>query len=129
MRACFFILFASLLFCQNINTYLGPKQPTSTGQKLVRIQILVNDAEDPSGAQIKEVRFDGKSIPLKPRDIYGFRGQGSFQVRPGTYQLKWTVNRSRVTWPRTETFTNEVEVNPRDLWLQITITGETASIS
>ena len=120
----FFLMIAPM--AQNVNTYLGPKQQ-SPG--LVRIQVLVNDSPNPAGPQISQVEFDGKSIPLKPRDIHGFRGQAGYQVAPGKYKLKWTVRLDKVYWPRTQSFTQEVVVDPRDLWLQITITGEEANIS
>jgi hypothetical protein len=118
-----------LLSAQNINDYLGPSDSkNSKTRSLIRVQIAVYDDKSPQGVQIQKAEFDQNSISLKPRDINGFRGQASFQNRPGKYKLKWTVQRDKIAWPRTETHEVEVTLDPRDLWLQITITGDTAQI-
>jgi hypothetical protein len=127
-RLLLLLTFATLLVAQSVNNYLGPNEKTS-GPELVRVQILVNDDPNPQGVQIVSAQFDGQAIPLKPRDIYGFRGQASFQLRPAKYTLKWKVRRDRRIWPRTTTHEEEVLIDPRDLWLQITITGDQASIT
>lgn len=117
-----------VLIAQNVNEYLGPAGKNSdTG--LIRVQLLINDDPNPKGVQIVKVTFDHKNLILKPRDIYGFRGQSSFQMAPGRYTLKWTVRRDKSAWPRTSSYEEEVTIDPRDLWLQITIIGEKASIS
>ena len=122
------LLLSFSLFAQNTNTYLGPNGK-STQQGVIRVQIIVNDDPNPQGVQIVKASFDGTSIPLKPRDIYGSRGQGSFQKKAGKYKLEWTVQRDANSWPRTVSHEEVVTLDPRDLWIQITITGETASIS
>lgn len=128
-RFCFFFcLLATILAAQNVNDYFGPNERTP-GPEQVRVQILVNDDPSPQGVQIVSAQFHGQSIPLKPRDIYGFRGQTSFQVRPGKYTLKWKVRRDRIVWPRIISHEEEVLIDPRDLWIQITITGGHASIT
>lgn len=128
MRFIFWVLCASL-FSQNTNTYFGPNQPIPGNPELVRIQILVYNDPEPKGVTIENVSFSNEDIPLKPRDIYGFRGQASFQKRPGKYKLFWKVNRDDQTWPRTITHEEEVFINARDMWIQITIVGNEASIS
>jgi hypothetical protein len=117
------------LVAQNVNDYLGPNKKGTGNPQLIRVQVIVNDDPNPKGVQIEDVIFHQKNIPLKPRDIYGFRGQGSYQLPPGKYTLKWTVRHDKVVWPRTTTHEEEVNLDPRDLWIQITIVGETASIS
>ncbi len=117
------------LVAQNVNEYKGPTHKLPGNPQRIRVQILINDDPNPQGVQIESVEFNGQPITLKPRDIYGFRGQGSFQTAPGKYKLKWTVRRDRIVWPRTISHEEEVDLDPRDLWIQITITGETASIS
>jgi len=109
-------------------TYLGPKSPTVGNPQLVRVEVLVKDAPEAGGLQVTRVSFNGDNIPLKPRDIYGHRGGASFQVPPGTYKLKWTVNKDRFAWPRTISHEEEVTISPRDLWIQVSIEGENASI-
>lgn len=126
MKQFLFLLLFSGLFAQNTNTYLGPNQKTTSD--LVRVQVLVYNDPDPKGVIITQATFDGSSIPLKPRDIYGFRGQASFQKRPGKYKLRWQVERSGTDWPRTVSHEEQVTLDGRDLWLQITITGEKAVI-
>jgi hypothetical protein len=110
------------------NTYLGPKEPVPGNPPLVRVELLIKDSSTLSGVQIQSVTFDGQSIPLKPRDIFGKRGSASFQLTPGKYTLRWTVNRDKIIWPRNITHEEEVIIDPRDLWIQILIEGDQASI-
>jgi hypothetical protein len=109
-------------------TYFGPDKPVPGNPQLVRLEVLIRDSPDADGLQIVSAEFNHTNIPLKPRDIYGNRGNASFQVKPGTYKLQWVVNRDKFAWPRTITHEEVVTVSPRDLWLQISIEGETASI-
>lgn len=132
MAQRFFLAIFSIwmgLAAQNVNQYLGPTQKEPGNAKLVRVQLIINDDPSPSGVQIAKVEFDQKSVSLKPRDIYGFRGQASFQLPPGKYKLKWVVQKDKINWPRTISHEEEVTLDPRDLWIQITINGEKASIS
>ncbi len=119
---------SSLLGLTASNTYFGPVKRTPGNEQLIRLEILVRDSPEANGLQVVSVEFDNTDIPLKPRDIYGNRGNASFQMRPGTYKLVWVVNRDRFAWPRTTTHEEVVTVDSRDLWLQISIEGETASI-
>jgi len=109
------------------STYMGPKG-TSLKPQLIRVEVLVHDSPDSAGVQIQSVTFNNKNVPLKPRDIYGYRGGASFQLYPGVYNLQWTVNQSRSSWPRSVSHEEEVTLNPRDLWVQIGIIGENATI-
>jgi hypothetical protein len=110
------------------NTYFGPTSPEPGNPQLIKVQVLVRDSPDLAGDTIKSVSFNQQSIPLKPRDIHGYRGEGSFQLPPGDYGLKWTVQKDKVIWPRTITHEEEVTLSPRDLWVQILIEGNQASI-
>jgi hypothetical protein len=128
-RFFLFALFsATLLMGQGTNTYLGPSSPVPGNPQLIRVQVLVNDALDQKGLHILEADFDGTEIPLKPRDVYGFRGQASFQKPPGKYKLRWKMQRDKIVWPRTISHEEEVTLDVRDLWIQITITGDSAAI-
>lgn len=117
------------LVAQNTNTYLGPTQRLPGNPQMIRVQILLYDDPSPKGVQLISAEFDGTSIPLKPRDIYGYRGQASFQKPPGKYKLKWEVRQDEQAWPRTIDHEEEVFLDPRDFWIQISITGNSASIS
>jgi hypothetical protein len=108
-------------------SYQGPTHSTAK-TSLVRIEILVRDSPQAGGLQIQNVEFDGQKVPLQPRDIYGNRGSASFQVSPGKYKLRWVVQRDKLYWPRKLTQEEEVNVDPKDLWLQIEIVGDSASI-
>ena len=110
------------------NTYLGPTEPVPGNPSLVRVELLVKDSPDLAGVQIQRVTFDGQSVPLKPRDIFGKRGAASFQLPPGKYTLRWTVGRDKIIWPRTASHEEEVTIDPRDLWIQILVEGDHASI-
>lgn len=111
---------------QNVNDYFGPHTKVAG---LINVQILISDDPSLKENQIESVTFNGTSIPLKPRDVYGFRGQGSFQLRPGKYRLVWKVKRDNFDWPRDNVHTEEVTIDPRDLWIQISIVGDNATIS
>lgn len=117
------------LVAQNTNTYLGPNQKIPGNPQLIRVQILVYNDPNPKGPTILNAQFEGTSIPLKPRDIYGYRGQASFQKPPGKYKLKWTVERDGINWPRTVDHEEEVILDERDFWIQISIVGNNAEIS
>lgn len=109
-------------------TYQGPNQPVPGNPQLVRVEVLVRDSPKAGGLQIQSAEFNGQGIPLKPRDIYGNRGTSSFQLSPGQYKLVWVVQRDKSNWPRLVTHEEIVTIDPRDLWLQISIEGEEASI-
>ena len=109
-------------------TYLGPKESSATYAELIRVQLSIKDSPDPSGLQIQNVTFNGQNVPLKPRDVFSKRGEASFQLPPGKYILRWTANRNSYVWPRVLRFEEEVDLDPRDLWVQIMIEGDKASI-
>lgn len=121
-----FSIFDSSILAQN--TYLGPISPVPGNPQLIRVEVIVNDDPKLGGLQIQQVKFNGTNVPLKPRDVNGFRGQASFQLAPGKYKLTWIVNRDKSAWPRTVSHEETVTLDPRDLWVQITIQGEEASI-
>ena len=122
------IPFAAIHSVLGQNTYMGPDQKSPAKRQPVRVEVMVSDSPEAGGVQIQEVEFDGASIPLKPRDIFGNRGGASFQKEPGTYRLVWRVNRSKFAWPRNTSHEEVVTISPRDLWIQIIIEGEKASI-
>ena len=109
-------------------SYQGPTSPVPGNSGLIRVQVLVRDSPEAGGVQIQSAEFDGRTIPLKPRDIYGNRGSAGFQVPPGKYKLKWVAQKDRLVWPRLLRHEEIVEISPRDLWLQIEIVGNDASI-
>ena len=117
------------LLSQNTNTYLGPNQKIPGKPKLIQLQLLVYNDPNPKGVLIVSASFDGTTVPLKPSDIYGFRGQASFQKGPGKYKLRWEVERDEKSWPRTVSHEEDVTLDARDLWIQITIMGDKAEIS
>jgi hypothetical protein len=111
------------------NTYFGPKSPPAGNPQLIYVQIYLKDSPDSAGPELVQVQFDHTNIPLKPRDLRGDRGSASFQLKPGKYKLRWKVNLHRYEWPRTSDHEIEVTLDPRDLWIQLEIEGETATIS
>jgi hypothetical protein len=110
------------------NTYMGPTHPIPGNPQRIRVEIEIRDSSTASGPQIQKVIFNQEQIPLKPRDVNGSRGNASFLLAPGKYKLKWTVNRDNFIWPRSVDHEEEVLLSPRDLWIQISIEGNTASI-
>jgi hypothetical protein len=110
------------------NTYLGPVKPVPGNPELVQVEVIVRDSPVLGGVQVQSVEFDGKSVPLKPRDVFGNRGKASFQVSSGHYTLRWVVRRDKILWPRTMSYEETVTIDPRDLWVQISIEGEASSI-
>lgn len=110
------------------STYFGPTSSVPGNPELIKVEVLIHDSPKLSGVQIQSVVFNGQAIPLKPRDIFGKRGEASFQLPPGTYSLRWTVQRDKLLWPRTLSFSEEVILDAKDLWVQILIEGEEVSI-
>lgn len=110
------------------NTYFGPTEAVPNSSQLIRVEVLIQDSPQLGGVRITQASFDGHSIPMKQPDIYGHRGVASFQVLPGKYELRWTVKRDAYIWPRTVNHEEIVNVSPRDLWIQVTIEGDSASI-
>jgi hypothetical protein len=114
--------------------YYGPNegphftQPRLSVSEKVRVQILIYDQPDLGGLKIEEVIFNGTSLSLQSADLNGFRGGGSFQVIPGTYQLVWKVSRSTKDWPRVLKHQKEIKINQRDSWMQITIQGDQSTV-
>lgn len=127
--SCLALFLCFSLFSQNTNTYLGPNEKLPGKQNQVRVQILLYNDPNPKGLHITKAEFAGSNIPLKPRDVYGYRGQASFQKPAGKYKLKWQVERDDFSWPRVINREEEVYLDDRDLWIQITITGDQAEIS
>jgi len=117
------------MIAQNVNEYFGPNIKVPGNPDLVRLQILIYDDPSPQGHKILKVEFNHTNISLKPADVWGFRGQGSFQIRPKKYKIKWTTQRDDFAWPRSITHEQEVVVASRDLWLQITLEGDSISIN
>ncbi len=111
------------------NTYMGPTSSSIDNSSFVRVEVLVRDSSDLAGVQIRNVTFNGQEIPMKPRDILGKRASASFQLPPGNYILRWTVEKDKIIWPRTISHEEVVTISPRDLWIQILIEGEQVSIS
>lgn len=111
------------------NTYLGPVTRVPGNPQLIRVEVIVKDSPAANGPQITRVEFYNKEIPLNPRDIYGNRGNASFQIPPGKYKLRWTVDVNQRVWPREVNHEEEVTVSPRDLWIQLEIEGDHAIIS
>jgi hypothetical protein len=91
--------------------------------------VLVHDSPELAGLSIYSASFNQTDIPLKARDIYGYRGAASFQVPPGEYPLKWVVQKDKIAWPRKITHEETVIVSPKDMWIQIRIVGEEVTIN
>lgn len=89
---------------------------------------MVYDQPDLGGLKIETVTFNGTDVGLQPPDLYGFRGGGGFLLKPGKYQLEWTVSKDKMEWPRTLNYKQTVEINSRDTWVQVTIKGDKAII-
>ncbi len=109
-------------------SYQGPTNPIPGDPSLIHVEIMVRDSPESGGVQIRSVSFNDVKIPLKPRDIYGNRGTAGFRLPSGRYDLVWTVQRDKLIWPRILSHQETVTLDPRDLWIQVEIVGEEASI-
>lgn len=105
--------------------YYGPTSPVAG---LIPIEIQIYDDPELGGVTIQEVIFNGRQIPLKPSGIRGYRGGGSFKLSPGSYDLSWTVSRKTHEWPNTVKHTQKVRIAQNDVWVQIAIQGESATV-
>ena len=123
-------LFACVSFSGAVSSPNPYKGPTSPVPGLVRVEIQVNDDPELGGVTIADVSFNGKTVALKPAGVRGYRGGVSLQVPPGEYDLIWHVSRGKKAgWPSTVEHKQKVKVGQRDVWVQITIQGEKASIA
>lgn len=127
-----FFYFTSVGIAQT--PYYGPNEPPHfnikppSASQLTQVQIQIYDQPDLGGLRILDVSFNGAAIPLQSPDLHGFRGGGSFQMPPGTYQLVWSVSRDKQEWPRSLKHQKSVQVQQRDTWVQVTIQGDEATI-
>lgn len=119
------ILFFTQNSCYAQTPYLGPKYST---EGMIRVDVQVFDDPELGGATIVEASFDGRSIPLKPTGIHGYRGGGGFKKVPGSYDLSWTVSPGGDGWPRTTRHHQKVPIQSNDNWVQIVIQGATAEV-
>jgi hypothetical protein len=119
------ILFFNHRVCYAQTPYYGPTSPV---EGLIPVQIHIYDSSELGGVTIEEASFTGQSIPLKPSGLRGFRGGGSFRQAPGSYDLIWTVSRTGTDWPRMIKHKQKIRINKTDVWVQIEINGETASV-
>ena len=119
------ILFFNQRVCYAQTPYYGPTSPV---EGLIPVQIHVYDSPELGGMTIEEASFNGQDIPLKPSGIRGFRGGGSFRQAPGNYDLNWTVSRPGNDWPRTVKHKQKIRINQNDVWVQIEINGDTATV-
>jgi len=128
---CFLFFVLSLFHSLQIlgsYSYQGPTQPVPGNPQLIRVEILIRDSPIEAGLKINSVKFDNKTVPLQPSDIYGNRGTASFQVPPGEYKLYWITQKDKNIWPRTTKNEKTIEINPAALWVQIEIIGSEVSI-
>ncbi len=95
---------------------------------LTRVEVAVYDDPKTGGVPVVSVVFDHIQIPLKPRDVHKYRGSASYQLKPGTYELDWTVQRDPFAWPRTVPHTQTFQIQPGELTVHITVEGDHASM-
>jgi len=119
------VLFFSHQSCYAQTPYYGPTSPISG---LVPIELQIFDDPELGGVAIEEAIFNGRQIPLKPAGLRGFRGGASFKLAPGSYDLIWTVSRPENSWPRTAKHKQKVSIQKNDVWVQVAIHGEHASV-
>ena len=106
------------------HTYFGPTSPPPPQTpRLVQVQVELYDEKELGGLTIEKASFAGYDIPLKPSDVFGFRGKGGFQLPVGTYPIAWTVRKQRLIYPRTVSYKKTVTVKPLDQWIEVVITG------
>ncbi|MBF8262741.1 MAG: hypothetical protein HW387_406 [Parachlamydiales bacterium] len=111
--------------CHAQTPYYGP---SSSKSGFVKVEIQVFDDPSLGGLKIEEASFNGQTIEIKPPGLHGLRGGGGFQVRPGSYLLKWVVSRSRQEWPRTVRHERKIQVNSSDVWIQVAVHGDEVQI-
>lgn len=95
---------------------------------LTKVEVEVYDDPKVGGLPVLSATFDDVKIPLKPRDVHKYRGSASYQLKPGTYELDWTVQRDKFVWPRTVDHVQTFQIQPSELTLHITIEGDHASM-
>ncbi len=122
---CAVVLFFKHNPCYAQSTYYGPTSPVSG---LIKVEIQIYDDPELGGPKVAEVQFHNQQLSLKPAGVRGYRGGGSFQLQPGSYDLTWRVSGSEGTWPRTVKHQKKIKVESSDVWIQIAIHGSTAAV-
>jgi len=98
-------------------------------EKVIRVEIKVLDDTTKDHHDIMEVKFNNHQIPLLKADVSGRRARKYYQVKPGNYNLKWKVSKSKSTWPRSKTYEKEITLRETDKFAYIIIEGENVSVS
>ncbi len=98
-------------------------------EKIIRVEINILDDTKKDYHDILEVKFNNLQIPLLKADASGRRARKYYQLKPGTYELKWKVSKSKNKWPRSKTYKKEITLTDQDKFAYILIEGEKISIS
>jgi len=130
------IVYGSFLISANNpkNTDVGIKPSIlktkyiNPSSRIIRIEIEVLDDTKKDFNDILEVKFNNKQIPLLKAGASGRRARKYYQVKPGTYTLKWKVSKGK-TWPRSKTFEKEITLNETDKFAYILIEGEKVTVT
>lgn len=67
------------------------RRPTEPVHQYVKVELVFRDNLAPDGGQLRRASFNKKRIPLRPTDFLGNRGTFYFKVKPGNYEIRWTV--------------------------------------
>ncbi|NGX63112.1 MAG: hypothetical protein KR126chlam6_00519 [Candidatus Anoxychlamydiales bacterium] len=103
--------------------YIAPKS------KIVRVEIEIYDDLDKDFYDVEEVTFNDKNIPLQKANASGLRARVYFQVKPGKYDVNWTVSKHKFKWPRSTEYKKEINLTDPDKFAHILIQGEKATVS
>ncbi len=121
-----FLVISSGLFAETTSSFRkAPKRPGAP--HFARVQITVTDIDDETEMKIVYAEFDGAKIALRPSNPTGIRGKLHLQLFPGTYPIRWIVEKNDPR-PIRESFEELIEIAPNEEWVDILIEGDQIEI-
>lgn len=136
LSICFLTIYSSNLIAtkypkifnkNNGDIYIAKLIPSNV--KIVRLEIEMFDDTSKDYYDITNISFNGQSISLLNADSNGYRGRKYYQLKPGTYVIRWsiTTNKPKV-WPNSKTLEKTIDITDINPYMHIIINGENISI-
>jgi hypothetical protein len=109
--------------------FIRPEYNPVENKHLTRVEIEVRDDLTTPDGKVLSVIFNDDHLVLRPADNIGKRGSTFLQLRPGIYNISWTVKNNPYAELRETQQTMQIKVLPSDLWIHIYILGKKIKIS
>ncbi|MEM8629458.1 MAG: hypothetical protein AAGF04_05275 [Chlamydiota bacterium] len=88
------------------------------------LQITFQDPGNRAKIILRSASFQGENIRLRPRSPNGIRAILHKNLLPGSYILRWTVEKNGSQEITEKTQTRTIEIGPEDIWVDVLVEGE-----